>query len=94
MTLVMTLTVALAAINGLAALVLAVVYARNHRAMRSPFTLGLLLFALFLAVHGAAVVYTDLSMMATYTARAETLRLVTTGLETAALATLTWATLR
>jgi hypothetical protein len=94
MTLVMTLSIALAAINGLAALVLAVVYARNHRQMRSPFTLGLLLFALFLFVHSVVVLYIDLTMMATYTLRAETMRLVTTGLETAALVTLTWATLR
>jgi hypothetical protein len=94
MSLLMTLTVGLAAANGLAALVLAIVYARNHGQMRSPFTLGLLLFAVFLVVHSGVLVYTDLTMMATYTPRAEMLHLATTGLESAALATLTWATLR
>ena len=94
MTLTMTLTLALTALNGALALVLAAVYVRNHRQMRSPFTLGLLLFALFLVVHAAVTLYNDLTMMTTYTERAETLRLLTATLELGALGALTWATLR
>lgn len=94
MTLVMTLTLALTALNGVLAIVLAAIYLRNHRQMRSPFTLGLLLFALFLVVHAAVTLYNDATMMATYTERAETLRLFTTVLELGALGALTWATLR
>jgi hypothetical protein len=94
MTAVMTFALALCALNGLLALGLAGVYARNHRQVRSPFTLGLVLFAVALAAHAAAVVYSDLSMMATYTPRAESLRLATTALQTVALGALSWATLR
>lgn len=94
MTLTMTLTLALTALNGALALVLATVYVRNHRHLRSQFTLGLLLFALFLVGHAAVTLYNDLTMMATYTARAETLRMATAVLELGALGALTWATLR
>ena len=94
MTLVMTLTLALTALNGALAIILAAIYLRNHRQMRSPFTFGLLLFALFLVAHAAVTVYNDATMMATYTERAEALHFATSILELAALGALTWATMR
>lgn len=94
MTLLMTLTLALTALNGVLALVLAAIYVRNHREMRSPFTLGLLVFAVFLVAHAAVTLYNDATMMATYTGRAETLHFATSVLELAALGALTWATMR
>lgn len=90
----MTLTLVLTAVSGALAAVLAAVYVRNHRQMRSPFTLGLVLFAAFLVAHAALTIYEDATMMATYTAQAESLRLVLSVLEMAALGALSWATLR
>lgn len=90
----MTLTLALTALNGALALILAAIYVRNHRQVRSPFTLGLLLFALFLVAHAAATFYNDVTMMATYTDRAEMLHFATSILELAALGALMWATMR
>lgn len=94
MTLVMTLCLVFSGLNGLLAIGLAAIYLRNHRQMRSPFTLGLILFAVALVVHSAVTLYNDLSMMTQYTAQAEVLRLLATGLETVALVALTWATMR
>jgi hypothetical protein len=48
---VMLAAAGLAVLNTVLAVVLLAVYARNHRELRSPFTLGLVLFALFLLVH-------------------------------------------
>jgi hypothetical protein len=94
MTTLMTLTVALAALNGALALVLAGVYLRNLRQVRSPFTWGLALFALFLVAHSALTVYDDVTMMADFTSQAERLLLAEGVLELAALGALAWATLR
>jgi hypothetical protein len=94
MTLVMILTLALTALAGVLALVLAAVYARNHSQVRSPFTFALVLFGLFLTFQAAITIYTDWTMMATYTGEAEILRLVTSCLEVFALGALSWATLR
>lgn len=94
MTTLMTLTVALAALNGALALVLLAVYLRNLRHVRSPFTWGLALFALFLVAHSALTIYNDLTMMAEFTAQAERLLLAEGGLELVALAALAWSTLR
>jgi hypothetical protein len=94
MTTLMTLTVALAGLNGALAVVLAAVYLRNLRHVRSPFTWGLALFALFLMAHGALTIYNDLTMMAEFTAQAERLLLAEGVLELVALGALTWSTLR
>jgi hypothetical protein len=94
MTTLMTLTVALAALNGALALVLAAVYLRNLRQVRSPFTWGLALFALFLVAHSALTIYNDLTMMAEFTAQAERLLLAEGVLESVALGALTWSTMR
>src|SRR5581483_4849116 len=74
------------------AVALAAVYWRNHRQLRSPFTLGLLLFALFLLVNNAIVLYDAWSMM--MLGGNAWLALVREGLQTAASAALLVATLR
>jgi hypothetical protein len=53
----------LAAVNLLLALALAAVYVRNHAALRSPFTLGLLVFSAFVALHNGMEVYHAATMM-------------------------------
>jgi hypothetical protein len=89
----MGINVALAALNVLLALVLATVYVRNYRQVKSPFTLGLLLFALFLVVHDGTAVYYFLTMMPFYSGL-ETVMLVENLLQAGALAALVSATLR
>lgn len=88
-----TVIVALAALNAVLALVLAGVYARNHAELRSPLTLGLLLFAAFLLVHNGLVVYHYVTMMGIYFAE-QGLVVAETALQTAALAALLWASMR
>lgn len=94
MTALMNVTLVLSALNGLIALGLGAVYVRNHRQLRSPFTLGMLLFALFLVIHSGTTIYHSVTMMATFTPQAEQFLLVETILELAALSALAWATMR
>lgn len=94
MALLMMITIALSALNGLLAGLLATIYLRNHRQLRSPFTLGLTLFALFLLAHSAFVIYHQVTMMAQFTPEAERLLLAECVLELAALGALAYATLR
>jgi hypothetical protein len=90
----MPAVIALSCLSGALALALAGIYLRNHRQVRSPFTLALLLFALFLVVQSAVAAYDDVTMMATFTPHAQA-RLVAEGvLEVLALGFLTWATMR
>jgi hypothetical protein len=93
MTWIETAGVALAGLNALLALVLAGVYWRNHREIRSPFTLGLLLFAAFLVVHNAFLLYQWLTTMM-LSGFDPTMLLVDELLQTAAVGTLVAATLR
>jgi hypothetical protein len=86
--------VALALVNCGLAVVLGAIYWRNHRDIRSPFTLGLLLFALFLFVHNAIFVYHTFTMMEAADASADTLLLIEGLLQLAASGTLVAATLR
>ena len=94
MTALMSLTLALSAVNGLLALGLGAVYVRNHRQLRSPFTLGLALFALFLVVHSLTTLYHGVTMMTTFTVQAERFLLAECILELGALGALAYATLR
>jgi len=94
MTELMLVNTALAGLNALLALVLGAVYVRNHREIRSPFTLGLLLFALFLVLHDATVVYGYVTMMPIMTALGDGFLLVENLLQTAGLVALVSATLR
>lgn len=86
--------VVLAGVNAAAALVLAAVYWRNHRAMRSPFTLGLLLFAAFLFVHNALIIYDAYDSMMLKTGRDGTRLFVEELLQLGACGALLWATMR
>lgn len=94
MTAVQLATVALAGINCALAIVLAWVYLKNHMEMRSPFTLGLLLFAGFLLVHNALAVYHYFTMMSDTSAAGDTFLLVEAVLQTTAVGALLWATMR
>lgn len=85
---------ALAVVNALLALVLGVVYFRNHRELRSPFTLGLLLFALFLLVHNALILYDAWSTMMLSAGPRPVQALVEEALQAAASVALVAATLR
>lgn len=85
---------ALAGINIALALVLGVVYWRNHREIRSPFTLGLLLFASFLVVHNGVFLYHAFTMMEAVDAAGETLLLLEGLLQMGAVGTIVMATLR
>lgn len=94
MTAVILTAVGLAALNVALAFVLGAVYWRNHREIRSSFTLGLLLFALFLVVHNALVVYHWYTMMGGYSITEEWYLLVEEVLQTAAVGALVVATMR
>lgn len=94
MTAVQLVTVLFAGINCVLAVVLAGVYLRNHVRLRSPFTLGLLLFAGFLLVHNALAVYHYFTMMGPSPAAGDTFLLVEALLQTGAVGALLWATMR
>ena len=93
MSFVETAGVLLAGLNAVLALILAFVYWRNHREIGSPFTLGLLLFAAFLVVHNAFIVY-QWSTMMMVSGFDPTMLLVDEILQTAAVGALVAATLR
>lgn len=94
MTALMYVNIALAGIAALLALALGVVYWRNHREIRSPFTMGLLLFALFLVVHNAILVYHFVTMMPTFSGTSEALLFAENALQLAALGALFGSTMR
>ena len=94
MTALQLATVVLAGVNCALALVLAWVYWRNHREMKSPFTLGLLVFAAFLLVHNAVQVYHYFTMMGPTEAAGDVFLLVETVLQTIASGALVMATMR
>lgn len=94
MTAVQLATVILAGLNCALAIALAWVYLRNHMEMKSPFTLGLLIFAAFLLVHNALAVYHYFSMMSDAAAPGDTFLLVEAVLQTAAVGALVYATMR
>lgn len=94
MTAIQLATVILAGINCLLALALGFVYWRNHREMRSPFTMGLLVFALFLLVHNTVAVYHYFTMMSEAPARGDTFLLIEAILQTIASGALVSATMR
>lgn len=94
MSLLMNVNLVLAGLAFLLAAVVAVVYLRNYKSIRSPFTLALALFAVFLLVHNGVLVYHYLSMMATFGGLAEQLIFVEGVLEVAALGTLLYAVTR
>lgn len=94
MGLLMWVNVALAGLNALMALVLGAVYARNHRRIRSPMTLGLLLFAAFFVLHNLLVAYHFLAMMPEFLAVKEVWLTVEGLMQTGGLGALLYATWR
>lgn len=94
MGILMWTNVALAAVNAVLALVLGWVYAQNHRQVRSPMTLGLLLFAAFFVVHNVLVAYHYLTMMPQFLLVDETWLFLESLLQLGGLAALVYATLR
>lgn len=91
----MTAAIALAALNLALALLVLGVYARNARQVRSPFTLALMAFSLFLVVHNGLQVYNLATLMEMFTtARAQALLVAEGVLQAAALGMLVWATWR
>lgn len=89
----MLANVALAGLNTVLALALGAVYVRNHAAIKSPFTLGLLIFAVFLVVHNGVQVYDFFTMMGTPPSN-EVLLLAENLLQAAGLVALVSATMR
>ncbi len=94
MSFMMNATIVLAILNAALALAVGIVYLRNHRELRSPFTLALSLFALFFVAHNVLLVYHLTTMMATFTDQAAGFVLAEGVLQTAALGALAYATLR
>lgn len=94
MTAIQLATVILAGVNCVLAITLAWVYWRNHRALRSPFTLGLLVFAAFLLVHNALQVYHYFTMMSPEPADGEAFLLIEAALQMVASGALVVATMR
>lgn len=62
--------------------------------MKSPFTLGLLVFSAFLLVHNALAVYHYFTMMSESAVAGDNLLLVEAILQTAASSALVYATMR
>lgn len=94
MSVIMTVNLVLAVVNGLLALAVGIVYVRNHRHIRSPFTLALSLFAAFFVLHNAVVAYHLATMMQDALVASEGLLLAEGLLQSAALAALAYAALR
>jgi uncharacterized membrane protein len=90
----MWINVGLAVVNAALALVVTSVYARNHREIGSPITLGLSLFGSFFMVHNGLVAYHYLARMGAFLSVGEAWLLVEGLLQAAGLAALSYATLR
>lgn len=90
----MWINVGLALVNALLALVLGWVYANNHREIRSPLTLGLLIFAAFFVLHNVLVAYHYLSMMPEFLAVKEGWLLLEGLMQAGGLGALVYATMR
>lgn len=90
----MWINVGLALLNTVLALVLGWVYAQNHREIRSPLTLGLLLFAAFFVLHNALVAYHYLTMMPQFLGVGETWLFIEGVLQAGGISALVYATLR
>lgn len=89
---IMTFNLILAILNGALALLIAGVYAKNYTQLRTPFTLALLLFAGFVVLHNAVLVYHYVTMMDAM--GGEGLVLAEGLLQFGALSALAYATLR
>lgn len=91
---VMLVNVGLAVVNTVLAAAVGLIYYRNHREVRSPFTMALVLFAVFFVVHNALVVYHYFTMMPSDVVDGEGLMLLESSLQTVAIGSLAYATYR
>ncbi|MGB0652559.1 MAG: hypothetical protein ACPGQL_05115 [Thermoplasmatota archaeon] len=90
----MMINLALAGLNALLALVVGVVFWRNHSQIRSTFTMALGLFALFFVFHNGVLIYHWATMMMDASGPGAVFLLVEGLMQTVALASLAYATLR
>jgi len=81
-------------INIILLLLLLFVYVQNYRQMKSPFILGLILFALIFLVENVLGVYFHFMMVDYYSAEAMENARILMAVQTVALAILTWVTWR
>jgi hypothetical protein len=96
MTTTLALATALSVLNSLALGGLLVVWLRNYRTFRTPMTLGLVAFAAVLLVENLVAVYFFFSMQSLFamSTTAETAVLAMRGLQSVALAFLTYVTMQ
>lgn len=88
----MEIAIILEIINAVLLLFLLYIYANNYREMKTAFGLGLILFALLFLVQNLLAVFFHLTMMDYYSAAAMQHALVLSGLQTIALAILSFVT--
>lgn len=81
-------------VNIILLLLLLYVYAQNYRQMKSPFLLGLMLFAVIFLVENILGVYFHFMMVDYYSAEAMGNVRILMAIQTVALAILTWVTWR
>lgn len=74
--------------NVLLALALLFIYAQNYRKIKSKYTVGLIVFALFFLLQSAMGLYFDASMVMYYSAQAQAAAMVLEGIKAVALAVL------
>lgn len=87
-------TVGLAALNLLLLVSLLYVYLQNYRQLKSPFVLGLIVFAAFLLIENALALYFSITMMGLYAENVAFQALILRAIETIALTVLTYVTWR
>lgn len=94
MALMMTISTILTVINLVLILALVIAYAKNLSKIKSPFTIGLFLFALIFLLQNLLYFYFNITMMPLYTQSAEMFVFVLTILQTIAFTILNLVTWR
>jgi hypothetical protein len=87
----MLVTLAFAAVDAALSAGLLLVYARSYRRVRAPFTLGLMLFALFFLLQNLLAVYAYFTMMGFVDEHLQPYMAAIMGLEAAALGLMLYA---
>jgi len=88
----MQMTVLFETVNVLLVLFLLKVYVENYRQMKTPLGLGLIIFSGFLLLQNITAAYFHFTMVDYYSTEVMAQAFVLTGLETVALAVLSWVT--
>lgn len=94
MALIMTISTVLTVLNLILILALVVAYAKNLSKIKSPFTIGLFLFAVIFLLQNFLYIYFHITMMPLYTASAELFVFLLTILQTIAFSILNGVTWR